>query len=311
MLSCAQPIDILGDVLRVGELGSQIVARPNLVAPWGMMFPTEDKSLFHIFKSGTCYFYPDLESKEPRVIQAGDLLFIPRINNYRLLSEKDGESNFYKDVVKSFKDVVIKESDKATTMICGSYKLKTKLSLPFFSLFPDFIHLSKEDLENYPELGNTVKLIMQEEAVTSLGADIILLRIVDILLVQMIRYWLTNYDSKSVGWLMATLDSEVGQVLSMIHRNPEKKWTVEDLAEEAAVSRTKLFNSFTKSVGVSPIQYLTSWRIDLSKKLLTTTNQSIVEVANSVGYESEAAFSRAFKKTVEMTPGKYRKSVLD
>jgi len=108
---------------------------------------------------------------------------------------------------------------------------------------------------------------------------------------------------------MATLHAEIGKVLSIIHDRPEEKWTIDSLTKETAISRTKLFNTFTKAVGISPIQYLTNWRIDLSKQRLKTSNLSILEIANSVDYESEASFGRVFKKIEQISPGKFRNNL--
>ncbi|MBL1278308.1 MAG: helix-turn-helix transcriptional regulator [Ectothiorhodospiraceae bacterium] len=149
-------------------------------------------------------------------------------------------------------------------------------------------------------------MLIREDSTERLGGDLIVARIIDILLVQIIRYWLENCKTDSVGWLMATAHTEIGKVLSSIHERPEEKWTIDSLAKEANISRTKLFITFTKEVGISPIQYLTNWRIDLSKQLLTTNDLSILEIANSVGYESEASFGRVFKKIEKIPPGKFR-----
>jgi len=305
LLDSKQTKDILADILRVGELGSRIVCRPELPAPWGLIFSPESKAYFHIIKRGSCLFYPK-NKKIPIALHQGDVLFVPKVNDYRIASSKEVVGKNYIDEIKRVKKILNKNENKTTRMICGSYELNSNMSLPFFSLLPSYIHLTNEDINKYPELAQIVQILIREDSTTRLGSDLIAARILDILLIQIIRFWLENCKTESVGWLMATLDTEIGKVLSIIHERPEEKWTIDSLARETAISRTKIFNKFTKEVGISPIQYLTNWRIDLSKQLLKTTNLSILEVANAVGYESEAAFGRVFKKTVQNTPGKFR-----
>lgn len=304
--------DILADVLRVGELGSKLVCKPNFKAPFGLNFPKEDKALFHIIKKGSCFFYPGNKiTKEPILLHQGDIIFIPRVNNYKILSSKSAKPQFYKDEVVKFSKISIPDNEVTMGMICGAYELKQSMSLPFFSLMPSYIHLTSEDLSKSPELAYTVQMILREANSTNHGSDLILSKVIDIFLIQIVRHWLKNCNSNTIGWLMGSLHTEIGAVLTLIHKLPEKKWTIDSLAKETGVSRTKLFNKFTQAVGISPIQYLTNWRMELSKQLLETTNLTIIEIANSVGYESEASFGRVFKKSQSSTPGKYRSAFIN
>ena len=301
--------DILADILRVGELGSRIICRPELSAPWGLIFPTEDKANFHVIKKGSCLFYLNNKIKDPVTLHQGDVLFIPKVNTYSIISSTGVRANHYLDEVKRSNNVKKDKTDTTTRMICGSYKLKSNMSIPFFSLLPGYIHLTSENLSQFPELGQTVQMLIKEDYYAGIGSDLIIARVLDILLVQIVRFWLSHCKTDSVGWLMATLHDELGKVLSLIHEQPEKKWTIDHLAKETAMSRTKLFNEFTKTVGISPFQYLTNWRVELSKQLLTTTSSSILEIANAVGYESEASFGRVFKKIEMTSPGKFRSTI--
>jgi len=302
--------DILADILTIGELGSHIICRPLLPAPWGLIFTPEDKAYFHIIKTGDCFFYPD-KKNNPITLYQGDILFVPKVNDYRISSSKKVKGRNYIDEINRVAKLSNKNVDKTTQIICGSYNLTSNMSLPFFSLLPSYIHITNEDMSRFPELGLTIQTIIREDSTNELGSDFIIARLIDILLVQLIRFWLENYNSESVGWLPATLNIELRRVLSIIHERPNEKWTAISLAKEAGISRTKLFTTFTKVVGVSPIQYLTNWRIDLSKKLLTTSSLSIQEISNSVGYESEASFGRVFKKVEKTSPGKFRNSFVE
>jgi len=302
--------DILADVLRVGELGSRIVCRPELGAPWGLFFPTENRAFFHIIKKGTCLFYPKQNLNTPLMLNQGDVLFIPRVNNYFIKSSQEVAANYYLDEIKRANEQQNPNIEATTKIICGSYELKSELSIPFFALLPNYIHLSGEELSRYPELGQTVRILIKEESDSRLGSDLIVARLLDIFLVQIIRFWLTHCTQDSSGWLAATLDLEIGRALSLMHSYPERKWNLDNLAKETGISRTKFFTKFNQLVGISPMQYLTNWRIELAKQMLTSSHSSILEIANNVGYESESAFGRVFKKRVQTTPGKYKKHFL-
>lgn len=310
ILNNQQSLDVLTHVLNIGELGSRIICRPRLSAPWGLVFTPENKSYFHLVKRGGCYFYHK-DKRLPLALHQGDVLFIPKVNHYRIVSSKSVKGRYYKDEIADAYKRPYKETEQTTTLICGAYQLSSNMSLPLFSLLPNYIHLTGDDINRFPELNQILQIISREDSLADLGRDLVITRMLDVLLVQIIRIWLKCCESESASWLLATRKKEISSVLSIIHNRPDERWTIESLAKEVAVSRTKLFNKFTEVVGISPIQYLTNWRIDLSKRLLMTTLSPIVEVANSVGYESEASFGRVFKKFEGISPGKYRKSKRD
>ncbi len=301
-----QSVDVLTDVLSVGDLGSRIICRPELSAPWGLIFTPENKSYFHIIKRGVCYFYHE-ENRNSLVLHQGDVLFIPKVYNYRIVSSKNVKGRYYKDEISYAEKKSTKVKGETAALICGSYQLSSNMSLPLFSLLPNYIHLTSDDINRFPELNQILQIILREDSLTDLGRDLVISRMLDVLLVQIIRIWLKCCESESASWLSATQQKEISGVLSIIHNRPDERWTIDSLAKEVAISRTKLFNKFTEVVGITPIQYLTNWRIDLSKRLLLTTLSPIIEVANAVGYESEASFGRAFKKFEGLSPGKYRK----
>jgi len=300
--------DILADVLKVGELGSRVVCRPKLPAPWGLQFDPKNKAMFHIIKKGSCLFYENKDAI-PIPLHQGDLIFIPKRNYYQIKSSQNVPAVNLNEELNRLSKVTDTKNKQMTHMICGAYELKSNMSLPFFSLLPKYFHLSAEQINSSAELSSIVQILRKEDSNKNIGGELIIARLLDILLILIIRVWLDTTNDESIGWLLGTLDTEVGEVLSIIHERPQERLTIESLAKETAMSRTKLLNKFTKIVGISPIQYLTNWRIDLSKQLLSSTDLSIFEISNSVGYESEASFGRVFKKIEKMPPGQYRKSL--
>jgi len=301
--------DILADVLKVGELGSRVVCRPKLPAPWGLQFDPKNQAMFHIIKKGSCLFYENKDA-EPITLLQGDLIFIPKRNYYQIKSSEEVEAVTLNEELNRLAKITDTKNKQMTNMICGAYELKSNMSLPFFSLLPKYFHLTSEQINSSAELSSIVQILRKEDSDKNIGGELIIARLLDILLILIVRVWLDTSNDESIGWLLGTLDTEVGEVLSIIHERPQERITIESLAKETAMSRTKLLNKFTKIVGISPIQYLTNWRIDLSKQLLTSTDLSIFEISHSVGYESEASFGRVFKKIERMPPGQYRKSFM-
>jgi len=299
--------DILADVLKVGELGSRVVCRPKLAAPWGLQFDPKNQAMFHIIKKGSCLFYENKDASAVTLHQ-GDLIFIPKRNYYQIKSSADVEAVNLNEELSRLSKIKDTSNKQMTNMICGAYELKSNMSLPFFSLLPKYFHLTSEQINSSNELSNIVQMLRSEDSNKNTGGELIIARLLDILLVLIVRVWLDTTNEESIGWLLGTLDTEVGEVLSIIHERPQERLTIESLAKETAMSRTKLLNKFSKVVGISPIQYLTNWRIDLSKQLLSSTDLSIFEISSSVGYESEASFGRVFKKIEKIPPGQYRRN---
>jgi len=132
-------------------------------------------------------------------------------------------------------------------------------------------------------------------------------RLVDILFVMVLRYWIDHRAEKPAGWLGALLDPKISLSLQAIHRSPDRPWSVEELAATAALSRAAFSARFTDMVGEPPLKYLKRWRIQLAKNMLDSRNETLENLAPKVGYDSAFAFSKAFKRIVERSPGQYRR----
>jgi len=156
-------------------------------------------------------------------------------------------------------------------------------------------------------LRGSVQVLMQEARSLGPGGDAVITRFSDILVVQAIRHWLQTDPKAQTGWLGALQDSQVGRALALIHRDPTHPWTVESLAEAVGVSRSGLAARFADLVGETPMSYLRQWRFEVARNWLRDTDQTQAEIAEQLGYESEASFSRAFKKATGQTPGSVRR----
>jgi transcriptional regulator GlxA family with amidase domain len=140
------------------------------------------------------------------------------------------------------------------------------------------------------------------------GGEAVLARMSEMLFVEALRRHIDSLPEEGTGWLAGMRDPAVGRTLSLIHEKPSEAWTVERLGEGAGLSRSSLHERFVHFIGQPPMQYLTNWRMQVASSLLLDTNAKLLEVAINVGYESEAAFSRAFKRVAGLSPGAWRKA---
>jgi AraC-like DNA-binding protein len=152
-----------------------------------------------------------------------------------------------------------------------------------------------------------VRFALAESKQPRMGGECVLGRLSELMFVDVVRRYLEALPADRTGWLAGLRDPFVGRALTALHRNPAHEWTLESLSREAGLSRSGLAERFVQFVGQPPIQYLASWRMQLAASLLRAGTDNVAEIANRVGYESEAAFSRAFKKVVGSPPSQWRK----
>jgi transcriptional regulator GlxA family with amidase domain len=173
---------------------------------------------------------------------------------------------------------------------------------------PPVVHVRGDDGTAIQWLEASLQFVACEMASGQPGAETVVRRLADILFVQAVRAHLAQSGEGAKGWLRALVDPQIGEALGLIHAKPEEPWTVELLASRVAMSRSAFAARFTQLAGEPPLSYLTRWRMDKATRLLRTSNASIGEVAARVGYDAEAAFSKAFKRRIGMAPGAYRRA---
>jgi AraC-like DNA-binding protein len=199
-----------------------------------------------------------------------------------------------------------------TQILCASYRHDRAVSTPVFGLLPDVMHVPAGSLS--ASLTDTIRLIAAELSSPDLASSTVLNRLVDVVLIQLLRGWLRTADHSPalpVSWLRGLSDPTIAAALGAMHADPARAWTVQSLAREIAVSRATLGRRFTLLVGESPAAYLTRWRMDLAARRLRDTDEPVDAVARSVGYRSAFAFSRAFTRQRAMPPSQYRKHSRD
>ena len=303
--------DVLADVLDSLKLRGRFFCQTELSAPWSLSFAAGFFAHFHVVERGTCWLQIDgvpdaLTSKE------GDLVVVmPRGQGYQLsdrpgtppvpLTELIGDS-------RGGLRAVIKHGGggSQTELICGAFEYQGPQANAALAVLPLWIRVPKRERRANEWLNSTLRFLRKETKQTSLGSETIVARLIDVIFVEAVRTWLKDQPQGSAGWLGALRDPAIGAALGLLHKNPEKAWTVPSLAARVGMSRSPFAARFAALVGQSPMAYLKHWRLELSARLLREQNLSLATIADQVGYESAAAFSRVFKREFRVSPGQYR-----
>jgi len=196
-------------------------------------------------------------------------------------------------------------------VICGFFTCDTRPFNPLLDSLPPFLRVGRDASQGRDGLlDQFIRLAAAETGNKRPGSQSILNRLSELMFVEVIRLHMTKLGSDNTGWLAGLRDPLVGRALTLLHAQPARAWTLEELAAESGASRSALADRFAQLVGYPPIQYLTQWRMQLAAKRLAEPGVRVGAVAYEVGYESEAAFSRAFKKLVGQSPGQWQATAL-
>lgn len=303
-------VDPLGEALQALRLSGTFFCRSELSAPWGIELPPMSESLmFHIVTKGSAWIA--FSNGDKFQMEAGDFVLVPQGRGHAILDSPDTRAINLFDYERPllsprYELLEIDGGGTPTSLICGMGALKDPAAKRMVSLLPGFIPMRAATPGN-EWLRGSVQVMMEEARSLGPGGDAVITRFSDILVVQAIRHWLRNDPGARSGWLGALQDPQVGRALALIHRDPTHPWTVATLAGAVGVSRSGLAARFADLVGETPMTYLRQWRFEVARNWLRDTDQTQAEIAEQLGYESEASFSRAFKKATGQTPGSVRR----
>jgi AraC-like DNA-binding protein len=302
-------MDPLAEVLRDLRLASSFYARSELHAPWGIAFSVADGPSFHVIVAGRCWLRLGVERIELRV---GDLVVLPRGEEHQLGDAPEGPAVPLAALPSEHvgdNAALLRASGpgEGALLICGGVRFAGPIAHPLVALLPRVLRLNCADHgPMHVWLDTTLAMLGAEALSLRPGTAAIMTRLADILVLQTIRAWLERDLDQQVGWLGALRDPEIGRALALIHRQAEEPWTVASLAAEIHLSRSNFSERFTRLVGMPPMQYVTRWRMYLAGSWLREERVRVSEAADRLGYSSEAAFSRAFKRHLGIAPGAMR-----
>ena len=308
----AAPPDPLGEALHHLRLSGTFYCRSELTAPWGLTLPPMPGHLwFHVVTEGGCRL--ETGGAEAVELRAGDVALVPHGGGHRLRSAPGTIAPSVMDLPHTFTNnryaLLSHGSGGApTTLVCGALQVDTPGARDLVDLLPPLLHVGASPRTD--SMLATLRLVAAEAAELRPGGEAVLTRLADVLVIQVVRTWLDTDPAARTGWLGALADPRIGRAVTLIHRDPARAWTVAALAAEVPMSRSAFAARFTALVGEPALAYVTRRRMHLALERLRDDGAGVAEVAGGLGYRSEAAFSRAFKRVVGVSPGAARRGEL-
>ncbi|WP_169742668.1 AraC family transcriptional regulator [Paraburkholderia ferrariae] len=297
--------DAFSDVLELIRVRGNTVFTCAASAPFGLRFPA-GKCRLHIIRSGSVAIEVEGDD-EPYHAAQGDLVMLMHGHGH-VISDRLGRSaTLLTDLALHHYDrerLTIGHGD--TTWLCGDFGFDGVLSQRLLSVLPPVLILKGLRERPFEWLELSCRFILDEALNPRAGAAAMISRLLDVIFVQLLRTWATD-GTVGRGWLSGAIDARINPAMSAIHADPGRTWTVGDLAGLSNLSRSAFADRFQRVVGMAPLSYLTSWRLDRAAELLRYSRAPISDIANRVGYTSEAAFSRAFRGRYEMSPMQWRR----
>ncbi|MAS35559.1 MAG: AraC family transcriptional regulator [Anaerolineaceae bacterium] len=302
-------MNVLTDVLNTLELRGWLSSRRELVTPWRYEFAASNDSMFHVLISGVAYLQVEGEDN-PRRVDDGDVLLFPTGHAHSLYDHPTSPLTrlVHLDYHPQRKHHVVFHEGEGPKplLLCGAFHFAYPHDFPLLQRLPRLIHIpgSKGRLEQ--EFSDLLRLMARESASQRAGVEVILRRLTEMLFIQIVRLWIDQQEEAREGWMGALHDPSVSTALGLIHQSLEYRWTVQELADAAALSRSAFSARFTELVGEPPMTYLTRWRMLKAARLLKNEVR-MATIAELLGYESETAFRKAFKREMGIPPAQYRK----
>jgi len=303
-------MDALGSVLQWLRFSGAAYCRATLGAPFGVSYPPVDKALIHVVERGAAWLTIAGESK-PIPLSAGDLVLFPRSVRHQF-QDRPGSPVFMLDHVIGMEGGGRCESIRRggrgpeSVLVCGGVGFAAGAPDSLLRSLPQYVLVRAELAETAPGFAATVRLFCSEAASDRPGASLLASRLAEVLFVQALRAWVDEGGAGRRGLLGALRDPQIAQALSLIHDSPQASWTVESLAKKVAMSRSSFAARFAQLTGDSPLRYVTRWRMALAAEALKGGQVSIAELADRLGYGSQAALTKAFKREHGVPPGRAR-----
>lgn len=308
-------MDVLSDILSHMKLAGTLYFRTSFTSPWSVRVPAyENVARFHFARRGRCLVRVNV-AEPALVLEQGDLVIITRGAAHTLYCDAATEHSAV------MLDRVLEESGfngtgtlvygdnddgQETQLVCGHFTFDTQASHPLIDTLPDTIHLQEYGNHAGTWIENTLRMISAEASKQQLGSDLIARKLSEILFAQALRSYLTEVGADRQV-MAGFADRKISAVLSAVHKDPSLAWTIDKLADVAGMSRTAFVNRFTQTMSSTPMSYITQWRMQLARERLTGSTDPIVLIAESAGYQSEAAFSRVFKRFFGVAPAMCRR----
>jgi AraC-like DNA-binding protein len=306
-------VDPLGEALHFLRMSGTFYCRSELTSPWALALPVAKGCLsFHVVTSGRCWLEVE-GTQERRLLRPGDLALVPHGEGHQLSSEPGIPAPSVHDLPHehvSDRYAILRHGGGGapTSLVCGAVRFDHPAAHHLVTLLPRMIHVEASISPEMDWIQSTLRFMAAEAKALRPGGETVITRLADILVIQAIRSWIERDPAAQTGWLAALQDEQIGRAITLIHREPAREWTVASLASEVAMSRSAFAARFTDLVGEPAMQYVARWRMNVALTWLKEDSAAIGEMASRLGYQSEAAFSRAFKRCIGVSPGAVRRT---
>ena len=297
--------DLLAGTLNALRLRGTVYFEADFRPPWGMAIPSKDVAAFHIVAAGACWLR-GAGAEKPVRLGPGHIALVPQGDAHELVHDAEGRAAPPAEALERQRSVD-PQAGPVTRLVCGHFDYDARALHPFFRSLPSLVHIETGEAEASAWLATAARLAAAESEGGQRGASAVVDRLAEALLLQTLRLYL-DHTSEPRGFLAAVRDRRIGRALAGIHEQPGRDWTLAGLARAAGLSRSAFADRFRELVGETPMRYLACWRMLTARSLLEQGDLSTAEVAARVGYQSEFAFAKAFKRAFGIGPGASRRS---
>lgn len=294
-------MDLLSDILRSLQLRAEVFLHACFRGDWAVDTSGDRRATFHLLARGGAWLHmPGWE--EPIGLAGGDLVVFPHDAKHTISNrEMPPADDFPRNRIPGNGG-----SGPAATLICGYFDFARHSWNPLLEALPEVMVIRSDESANGPLMDTLGRFMQYEVEQGLLGASLLIDKLSEILFIHVVRNHMERAQTQ--GFIAALADAQIGKALSKIHQDPAHPWSVATLAQAAGMSRSAFAERFSRLVEMTPMQYLTRWRMTLANQLFLTSDQSVAQAAERFGYQSEAAFAKAFKKQFGYGPGRARKA---
>jgi AraC-like DNA-binding protein len=301
--------DVVDDLLDAVRVRATVYCRSTMRAPWGFGVEARSNPSFHVVTRGRCWLEVDGEAQQQE-LHTGDLVLLPHAPRHWVRDDPSSPARLLDDILGGTpKDIDGRlrygGAGKPTELLCGGFVLEGEVD-PALRALPRLLRVHGENGKPVPWVSATLDLVGAVTASESPGAEAVLRRLAETMVMQALRMALADAAAADPVQAEALRDPQIGAAIRLVHARPDEAWTVERLAAQVGYSRSAFASRFRDRVGESPIAYATRTRLTIGATLLDRTKMPIGEVARRVGYSNEASFGRAFKRAFGTPPGMYR-----
>jgi AraC-like DNA-binding protein len=315
-------MDVLSELLKVVKLDSAIFFNCEFSSPWCYRAPESECAarllaqtgrhviIFHLLVQGRAYVH--LEGGERALLADGDIVTLPHGHAHLLGNGEgapliDGATALPMVLARGLELCKVGGGGERSLFVCGFLSCDPLLSKTFLQALPPLFKVNIRTDPSGQWLENSLRFAVDEAVAAREGASAMLAKLSEVVFMETVRRHIRGLAETETGWLAGARDPAVGRALYSFHQRPAHPWTVPELAKEVGVSRSVLAERFRHYLVQPPMAYLTAWRLQLGARALTSTSQSVAEIAYEVGYETEASFNRAFKRHFHVPPARYRR----